>query len=70
MPWINFKVNRIFNILFMFISNLSKLLQMSHFEIYFCSLVSDLLANSGLSFTHLNAETPAENKLTEKDPHW
>jgi hypothetical protein len=33
-------------------------------------LVSDLLANSGLSFTHLNAETPAENKLTEKDPHW
>jgi hypothetical protein len=36
----------------------------------FYSLVSNLLANSGLSYTHLNVETPAENKLTEKDPHW
>lgn len=34
------------------------------------NLVANLLANSGLSFTHLNVETPAENKLTENDPHW
>ena len=34
------------------------------------SLVTNLLAKSGLAYTHLNAETPAEAKLTEKDPHW
>lgn len=33
-------------------------------------LVGNLLAKSGLSFTHLNVETPPESKLTEKDPHW
>jgi len=34
------------------------------------NLVSSLLANSGLKYTHLNKETPSEMKLKPKDPHW
>ncbi|XP_061768839.1 galactosylgalactosylxylosylprotein 3-beta-glucuronosyltransferase 3 [Nerophis ophidion] len=34
------------------------------------SLVRDLLAKSGLSYTHLNVVTAKENKLQEGDPRW
>lgn len=33
-------------------------------------LVTDFLARSGLSFTHLNVATPEKMKLKTKDPHW
>lgn len=33
-------------------------------------LVTNLLAQSGLSYTHLNAETPKEWKLLLEDPQW
>ena len=33
-------------------------------------LVTNLLANSGLKYTHLNEMTPADYKLEEKDPEW
>ncbi|KAM9133943.1 galactosylgalactosylxylosylprotein 3-beta-glucuronosyltransferase 3 isoform 5-T5 [Pangshura tecta] len=33
-------------------------------------LVSELLAQSGLRFTHLHTETPKEHKLKESDPNW
>jgi len=33
-------------------------------------LVANLLATSGLSYTHLNAETPKEWKLLLSDPQW
>lgn len=34
------------------------------------SLVSRLLANSGLSYTHLTAATPEKYRLKSKDPNW
>ena len=34
------------------------------------SLVTRFLQSSGLTFTHLNVETPAEMKLQSEDPHW
>ncbi|CAM2116979.1 unnamed protein product [Caretta caretta] len=33
-------------------------------------LVSELLAQSGLRFTHLHTETPKEHKRKESDPNW
>ncbi|KAJ6657029.1 hypothetical protein lerEdw1_003030 [Lerista edwardsae] len=33
-------------------------------------LVSELLAQSGLRFTHLHAETPKEHQRKESDPNW
>lgn len=33
-------------------------------------LVTDLLQGSGLSYTHLNAGTPPEYKMTSNDPNW
>uniref|UniRef100_A0A8D0L5S7 Galactosylgalactosylxylosylprotein 3-beta-glucuronosyltransferase n=1 Tax=Sphenodon punctatus TaxID=8508 RepID=A0A8D0L5S7_SPHPU len=33
-------------------------------------LVSELLAQSGLRFTHLHVETPKEHKRKESDPNW
>ncbi|XP_005988878.1 galactosylgalactosylxylosylprotein 3-beta-glucuronosyltransferase 3 [Latimeria chalumnae] len=33
-------------------------------------LVADLLAQSGLTYTHLNVETPKDYKLKENDPNW
>ncbi len=34
------------------------------------NLVTRFLKNSGLPFTHLNAETPPEYKLQDEDPNW
>ena len=34
------------------------------------SLVQEFLYISGLSYTHLNYETPADYKLKESDPNW
>ena len=33
-------------------------------------LVSTFLRSSGLSYTHLNRETPAEHKMKDSDPNW
>ncbi|XP_064623547.1 galactosylgalactosylxylosylprotein 3-beta-glucuronosyltransferase 3-like isoform X2 [Lineus longissimus] len=33
-------------------------------------LVTNFLANCGVKYTHLSAETPASYRLAEKDPNW
>ena len=35
------------------------------------NLVKNLMAEEcGVKYTHLNAETPANKKMTDKDPNW